>query len=76
MFIVKRQLKPDWFTKFVNLFVPKATSLKDISYFRTKQSSDKDLSQTLLQVLQDLEKYKNPNKLSYLTNMNYSIRKA
>jgi hypothetical protein len=75
MFIVKRQLKPYWFTKFVNWFVPTATGLKDISYFRVKQFSGKDLSKTLLQVLQDLEKYKKSNKLSYLTNLNYS-RKA
>ena len=76
MFIVERQVKPDWFEKFINWFVPMDFGLKDISYFRVKQLSDKDLSQTLLQVLQDLEKYKKPNKLSYLTNLNYSIRKA
>lgn len=76
MFIVERQVKPDWFKKFINWFVPMDFGLKDISYFRVKQLSDKDLSQTLLQVLQDLEKYKKPNKLSYLTNLNYSIRKA
>ena len=75
MFIVKRQLKPDLLTKIANWFIPIAVSLKDISYFRVKQFSDKDLHQTLLQVLQDLEKHKKPNKLNYLTNLNYS-RKA
>ena len=72
MFIVKRQLKPDLLTKIANWFIPTAVSLKDISYFRVKQFSDKDLHQTLLQVLQDLEKHKKPNKLNYLTNLNYS----
>ena len=76
MFIFEDQFKPDLLTKFVNWFIPTAKGLKGISYFRVKQLSDKNLSQTLLQVLQDLEKYKKPNKLSYLTNLNYSIRKV